>query len=96
MVRMGIVAFAVGIRDIKFKTPLMFETDYIEGGGVTLTHKDLCLTASGKTFTECDKSLRKDLADMWEDYAMAKDENLTAFGIGLKGKLLAMAAEVIC
>ena len=91
---MGIVTFAVGVVEFKFKTPLMFETEYEEGGGVTLTNKELCLTASGKTFTECDKSLRKDLADMWRDYAMAKAENLTPFGIALKGKLLAMTAEV--
>ena len=93
MVRMGIVTFAVGIREFKFKTPLMFETEYEKGKGITLTNKELCLTASGKTYSECDKSLRKDLADMWGDYAMAKDENLTAFGIALKGKLLALAAE---
>ena len=92
--RMGIVTFTVGTRDYKFKTPLMFETEYKEGGGITLTHKDLCLTVSGKTFSECDKSLRKDLADIWRDYAMAKDENLTPFGIGLKGKLLTLAVEV--
>lgn len=91
--RMGIVTFAVGVVEFKFKTPLMFETEYKEGG-VTLTNKELCLTASRKTFSECDKSLRKDLADMWRDYAMAKDENLTQFGIGLKGKLLTLAAEV--
>ena len=101
---MGIVTFQVGSRTFKFKEPLMLETEHVEGG-VCLTHKELGLSARGKTFGECDKILRAQLAELWRGFALASDEELKGFAfekdgtfkgdfIAFKNKLLAMADEV--
>ena len=93
MVRMGIVTFSVGSRTYKFKKPLMLETEHREGG-ICLTHKDLTLSACGKSWGECDEIIREELAMLWEEYAMAPDKELSADAIILKNKLLAMVEGV--
>lgn len=102
--RMGIVTFQAESRTFKFKEPLMLETEYVEGG-VCLTHKELGLSARGKTFGECDKILRAQLAELWGGFALTPDKELKGFAfvkdgvfegtfLALKNKLLAMADEV--
>ena len=91
--RMGIVSFSVGSKTFKFKEPLMLETEYIDGG-VCLTHKELGIFASGATFSECEKTIREQLTELWDDYALALDAELIPRAIILKNKLLAMADEV--
>ena len=90
--KMGIVTFQVEFRAYKFKEPLMLETEHVEGG-LCLTHNELCLSACGQSYSECDKIIREELALLWDDYALAPDDELTAFGVALKNKLLAMAEE---
>ena len=91
--RMGIVSFSVGSKAYKFKKPLMLETEYVDGG-VCLTHRDLTLSACGESFSECETIIRKELATIWEEYALAPDDKLTPGAIVLKNKLLGMAEEV--
>ena len=89
-----IVTFTVESRIFKFKKPLKLKTEHIDGG-ICLTHpKEPYLTACGKTFGECDKIIREQLALIWDDYVLASDDELTADGIALKNKLSAMAEEV--
>jgi len=87
--RMGIITFQVGSKTIKFKEPLMLETENVEGG-ICLTHKGLCLSACGKSWSECNEIIQEELAIIWRDYALAQDDKLTADGISLKNKLLGM------
>ena len=92
--RMGIVSFQVGHKTYKFKEPLMLKGQYIDGG-VCLTHnEEPCLSACDKTFTKCEKIIREQLALTWGDYALAPDDELTADGVVLKNKLLAMVEGV--
>ncbi len=90
---MGIVAFSVGAKKFKFKTPLMLETENVEGG-VCLTREDLSLSACGKSFSECETIIREELEMLWKHYALAPDDELTAGAIALKNKLLAMVEGV--
>ena len=92
-VQTGIVDFVVGTRIIKFKEPLMLEDETVEGGRC-LTHKELSLSACGATWQECNDIIREELATLWEEYALAPDDKLTAGAIALKKKLLAMAEVV--
>jgi hypothetical protein len=93
MVKMGIVSFSVGSRTYKFKEPLMLESENIEGE-LCLTHKELSLSACGTSWGECDKIIREELAMLWEEYAMAPDDELTAGAIVFKNKLLGMVEEL--
>ena len=86
---MGIVSFQVGAKTIKFLKPLMLESKYIDGI-LYLTHKELSLSASGKYWGEGAKIIQEELAMLWEDYALAPDDELTELGIALKKKLLSM------
>jgi hypothetical protein len=88
--KMGIVSFQVGTQTIKFKKPLMLESENADGR-LCLTHKELSLSACGKSWGECDNLIREELAMIWEDYAMAPNDVLTADSIALKNKLLVMA-----
>ena len=92
MVRMGIVTFRQGPKTYRFKEPLMLETEYLEGG-LCLSNEELNLSACGKTWSECDEIIREELALIWEDYALASDDDLTPNGIALKNKLLTMVEE---
>ena len=94
MVRMGIVTFRQGPKTFRFKEPLMLEIEYVEGG-LCLSNEELNLSACGKTFSECDEIIREELAIIWEEHALASDDELTADGIVLKNKLLEMAEEEI-
>lgn len=89
MIKMGIVSFTAKSRVLKFKNPLMLETEYVDGG-VCVTHEDLALSACGTSFSECDAIIREELAMIWEDYVLADDDALTVDGVTLKNKLLAM------
>ena len=91
--QIGIISFKVESRTFKFKEPLMLKAGYVDGG-VCLTHnKEPYLTAYDKTFTKCEKIIREELALTWDDYALAPDDELTADGVALKNKLLAMVEE---
>ena len=68
--------------------------DEVVAGGRCLTHKGLSLSACGATWSECDKIIREELATLWEEYALALDDEFTAGAITLKNKLLAMVEEV--
>ena len=87
--RMGIVTFQVGFRMLKFKKTLWYERENVEGG-ICLALKELSLSACGKSWGECDEIIREQLALIWEDYALAPDDELSADGIALKNKLLGM------
>ena len=94
------ISFKVESRTYKFKKPLMLETEYAKiredkdsdsvEGGVCLSHKDLGLSACGTSFSECEEMIRAELAILWEEYALAPDDRLTAGAIVLKNKLLGM------
>ena len=88
--KIGIVSFQVGRETIKFKNPLMLESENVDGG-VCLTHKELTLSACWESFLECENIIREELAMVWEDYAMAPNDVLTADAIIRKNQLLAMA-----
>ena len=92
-VRTGVSTFHVGSKRFRFKVPLMLEDEVVEGGRC-LTHKGLSLSACGATWSECDKIIREELATLWEEYALASDDELTAGAITLKNKLLGMVEEV--
>ena len=83
----SITSFEVESRTYKFKKPLMLETEYVEGG-ICLTHKSLSLSACGKSLSECEQIIREELAMLWEEYALAPDDELTAGAIVLKNTLL--------
>ena len=87
--KMGIVTFSVGGRTYKFKEPLMLESEYIDGM-LHLTHKGLSLSASGKSWGECQDIILEELATLWEEYALAPDDALTPGAIVFKKKLLEM------
>ena len=91
--RMGIVSFSAGSKAYKFKEPLMLEQENLEDR-ICLFHKELRLVACGSSLSECEKSIREELAMVWDDYALAPDDELTAEAIVFKNKLLAMADEV--
>ena len=91
--KMGIISFQVGTRTIKFKEPLMLESENMEGG-LCLTHKELTLSACGKSVPQCVNIIREELATLWEEYALAPDDELTADAIVFKNKLLAMVEEL--
>ena len=86
---MGIVSFLAGTRIIKFKTPLMLEKE-IAGGLFFLIHKELNLSACEKSWGECEEDIREELAMLWEEYALAPDDELTPGAIVFKKKLLSM------
>ena len=88
----GIVSFLAGTRIIKFKEPLMLESENMEGG-LCLTHKGLSLSACGKSWSECDEIIREELATLWEEYTLAPDDALTPDAIVFKNKLLGMVEE---
>lgn len=90
--RMGIVSFSVGSKTYKFKEHLMLETENVEGG-ICLTHKELSLSACGKSWLECSNIIREELATLWEEYALVSDDALTAGAIALKNKLLEMVEK---
>ena len=91
--RIGILSFKVESKTYKFKEPLMLKGGYVDGG-VCLTHnKEPYLSACDKTFTKCEKMAREQLAVIWEEYALAQDNELTPGAIILKNKLLAMVEE---
>ena len=92
-VRTGISTFQVGSKRFRFKDPLMLESENVEGG-LCLTHKELTLSACGKSWGECDRIIREELATLWEEYALAPDDELTVDAIALKNKLLGMVDEV--
>ena len=87
--RIGIISFQVRGKTYKFKEPLMLESENAEGR-LCLTHKELSLSACGKSWSECEQCIRKKLAMMWEAYALASDNGLTMTGAAIKKKLLAM------
>ena len=91
--KMGIVSFTVGSRTFKFKGPLMLETENV-GGGICLTHKGLSLSACEKSFLECEETIQEELAMLWEEYALASDDELTLGAIIFKKELLGMVEEV--
>lgn len=92
--QIGIISFKVESKTFKFKEPLRLKGEYVDGG-VCLTHsEEPYLTACDKTFTECEKAIREELAVTWDEYVLASDDELTADGIALKNKLSAMAEEV--
>ena len=90
--KMGIVSFLVGTKIYKFKEHLMLESENAENL-LCLTHKELKLSACGKSWGECDRIIRDQLALIWGEYAMAPDKELSADAIVLKNKLLAMVEE---
>ena len=94
MGRVGIVTFTVESRTYKFKNPLMLKIKLADDG-VCLSHiKEPYLFAGDKTFRECIKRIKEQLALIWDDYVLAPDNELSADGIALKNKLSAMAEEV--
>ena len=92
-VRTGISTFRVGAKRFRFKDPLMLESEKVEGG-LCLAHKELSLSACGKSWSECDEIIREELATLWEEYALAPDDELTVDAIALKNKLLGMVDEL--
>ena len=92
-VRIGISTFLVDSKRLNFKEPLMLESENVEGG-LCLTHKELSLSACGKSWGECDKIIREELELLWKEYASAPDDKLTPGAIALKNKLLTMVEEV--
>ena len=91
--KMGIVTFSVGGRTYKFKEPLMLESESV-GGMLHLTHKEPTLSACGKSWGECANIIQEELAMLWEEYALAPDDELTADAIAFKKDLLGMVEEV--
>jgi len=91
--KIEIVSFSVGKRTYKFKEPLMLESESAEGM-LYLTRKEPTLSASGKSWRECENIIREELAMLWEEYALAPNDELTADAISLKNDLLAMVEEV--
>ena len=89
----GIVSFLAGTRIIKFKEPLMLESENMEGG-LCLTRKEPTLCACGKSWGECENIIREELAMLWEEYALAPDDALTPGAIVFKKKLLSMVEGV--
>lgn len=93
MSRMGIVTFSARSKTYKFKEPLMLKTEHI-GDGICLIHKDLSLSACGKSFSECETIIREELATLWEEYALVPDYDLSLGALIFKNQLLAMVEEV--
>ena len=101
--KMGIVTFSVGGRTYKFKKPLMLESEYAKiredkdsdsvEDGLCLTHKELSLSACGKSWGKCQDIILEELAMLWEEYALAPDSELIPSAIVFKNKLLAMVEE---
>ena len=99
----GIVTFSVGGRTYKFKEPLILKSEYAKisadkdsdsvEDGICLSHKDLGLSACGKSLSECEEIIREELAMLWEGYALALDDELTPGAIVFKKKLLGMVEE---
>ena len=90
--RMEITSFQVGSRTYTFKEPLTLKSENVEGG-LCLVHKELSLSACGKSFGECVDIIREELAVIWGEYALAQDNELTPGASILKNKLLAMVEE---
>ena len=93
-IRIYTISFQVGDKILKFKKPLMLEGEKVECG-LCLTHKELSLSACEKSWGECVDIIREELTMLWEEYALAPDDELTADAIALKNKLLEMVEERI-
>lgn len=79
----------------KFKKPLVLEGEKVEGG-FCLTHKELNLSACEKSWRECIDIIREELTILWEEYALAPDDELTADAIALKTIDFAKVAVASC
>ena len=88
-IRIYAISFQVGDKIHKFKKPLLLEGEKMECG-LCLTHKELNLSACEKSWGECVDVIREELTMLWEEYALAPDDELTADAIVLKNKLLEM------
>ena len=93
--KLGISDFKVGEKRIKFKTPLLLEPSVVPGAEVMCVfYKDLGLSACDTTLLGCDEIIREELEVLWEEYALAPDDELSEGGIKLKRKLIGMVGEV--
>ena len=92
--RIGVIRFHVGEKSYNFKEELMLEIENVEEGGICLTNKELSLSACGKSCGECVDIIREELATLWEEYALAQDDELFFGAISFKNKLLRMVEEV--
>lgn len=93
--KLGISEFKVGEKTIKFKTPLLL--DITGGPGVTseiyVIHDGLGIATSDSTLLGCDTLIREELEMLWEEYALAPDDELTEDAMIVKNKLLAMVVD---
>ena len=93
--KLGISDFKVGEKRIKFKTPLLLEPSVVPGVEVMCVfYKDLDLSACETSLLECDEIIREELEVLWEEYALAPDDELTEGGINLKRKLIGMVEKI--
>ena len=90
--RMGIISFMVRGKEVRFKEPLMLDNEMIDGQ-LCLSHQELNLFVYGYSWGECNDQIHEELAMLWEEYALAPDEELTEDAIALKEKLLRMVEE---
>ena len=72
-------------KEVRFKEPLMLDNEMIDGQ-LCLSHQELNLFVYGY-------QIHEELAMLWEEYALAPDEELTEDAIALKEKLLRMVEE---
>lgn len=101
--KIEIVTFQVGAKTYKFKEPLMLESEPakiredpngdLAADGIYLSDNELCLSACVTSWGECEEIIREELAMLWEEYALAPDDELTEGAIALKKKLLEMVEE---
>ena len=63
------------------------------GGLLCLYNKELDIHAFGNSWRECMDDIQEELEFLWENYAMAPDEGMTAGAIELKRKLRSMIVE---
>jgi len=87
--KIGIITFLVRRRSYRFKEPLILDSGTVDGQ-LCLSHEELNLYACGSSWGDCEATIRAQLSELWEDYALAPDEELTMGAMDLKEKLLGM------
>ena len=91
--QISINSFMVGSKAIRFKEPLILESDSSSGKTWTLSNDELNLMATGKSVAETENKIREQLEMLWEHYAVASDKDLTFVAIKLKNKFKGMVEE---
>ncbi len=90
--RMEIDSFVVGSRTYRFKKPLMFEDESTKEL-LFFSNAELRIIVYGSSLDECEAGIREELEMLWEEYALASDNELSKDAIKLKERLLGMVEE---